>query len=227
MTRPMDQRESSLPLYISIIEDNRFFRTGWEEILKQEKDFSLVGSYSTCEEALSSPAIGESDVCMMDIGLPGMSGIEGVRQIKQRYPSIAIVMCTVHDDDESIFESLCAGAVGFLMKKTDPEDLVAALKDAAGGGSPMSPNVARRVILSFQKPPSRPLVDEDRLTERELHILQQMATGKSYSTIADEISLSVAGVRYHIRHIYEKLQVHTRAEAIAQGLKERIIRPPR
>ena len=223
----MEQNITKLPLYISIIEDNRFFRSGWEAILANNSDFSLSGSYASCEEAFESPAFGETDVCLMDIGLPGISGIEGVRRLKKAHPDIVVVMCTVHDDDESIFESICAGAVGYLLKKTEPEELIQALKDAAAGGSPMSPYIARRVILSFQTAPSRPLVEEDKLTDRELHILQQMALGKSYSSIAADLAISVDGIRYHIRHIYEKLQVHTRAEAIAQGLKNRLIQPPR
>jgi DNA-binding NarL/FixJ family response regulator len=114
-----------------------------------------------------------------------------------------------------------------LLKKTEPSEIIQALKDAVAGGSPMSPNIARRVIASFQKPAYQKALPEDQLTERELHILQQMASGKSYSTIANELYLSVEGVRYHIRHIYEKLQVHSRVEAIAQGLKDRLISPPR
>ena len=223
----MINKAPKTPLFVSIIEDNRFFRTGWEAILKSDRDFNLVGSYASCEEAFETAAIGESDVCLMDIGLPGMSGIEGVRYMKKQFPSIPVIMCTVHDDDDNIFRSLCAGAVGYLLKKTEPEELTRALKDAADGGSPMSPNIARRVIASFQTQQKEPSSQEDRLSERELHVLQQMALGKSYATIASEMYLSVEGVRYHIRHIYEKLQVHSRSEAIALGLKDRLIHPPR
>jgi DNA-binding NarL/FixJ family response regulator len=223
----MGKKTHQLPLYVSIIEDNRFFRSGWEAIIRGNPDFSLAGSFSGCEEAFQSETLGESDLCLMDIGLPGISGIEGVRQLKQIHPAIAVIMCTVHDDDVSIFESICAGAVGYLLKKTEPDDLLQALKDAAAGGSPMSPSIARRVILSFQTPAARPVAENDSLTSRELLILQQMALGRSYGSIAEELEITVDGVRYHIRHIYEKLQVHTRSEAIARGLKDRLIRPPR
>ena len=216
-----------LPLYISIIEDNRYFRSGWEAILKGDPDVRLAGSFGSCEEAFSFAGFGETDLCLMDIGLPGMSGIDGVVHIRREYPRVAVIMCTVHDDDENIFKSLCAGAVGYLLKNTEPAELIRALKDAASGGSPMSPNIARRVIASFQAPSGQPKLPEDQLTDKEQYILQQMALGKSYPTIATEISLSVEGVRYYIRSIYEKLQVHTRSEAIARGLKDRIIRPPR
>lgn len=215
------------PLIVSIIEDNRYFRTGWEAILKTDPDISVSGSYASCEEAFAAAALGESDLCLMDIGLPGMSGIDGVMHIRKHFPGVAVIMCTVYDDDDSIFKSLCAGAVGYLLKKTDPADLVRSLKDAASGGSPMSPSIARRVIASFQTKSKEPALPEDQLTEREQYILQQMALGKSYPTIAAELSLSVEGVRYHIRNVYLKLQVHTRSEAIALALKDRLIHPPR
>lgn len=223
----MQTGKHKIPLIVSIIEDNRYFRTGWEAILKNDPEISVNGSFASCEEAFALPTIGESDICLMDIGLPGMSGIDGVLHIRKHFPGVAVIMCTVHDDDDSIFKSLCAGAVGYLLKKTDPADLVRSLKDAASGGSPMSPNIARRVIASFQTGSKEPALPDDQLTEREQYILQQMALGKSYPTIAGELSLSVEGVRYYIRSIYLKLQVHTRAEAIAQGLKDRLIHPPR
>ena len=210
-----------------MIEDNRYFRSGWEALLKSIPGMGLVGSYPACEEAFRDPAFGETDICLMDIGLPGMSGIEGVMHIRKNYPEMGVIMCTVRDDDESIFDSLCAGAVGYLLKKTAPEEIVAALEDASRGGSPMSPSIARRVIASFQTQEGRNVPEVDRLTSREQEILQKMALGESYAGIAAELFLSVEGVRYHIRHIYEKLQVHSRAEAIAQGLRERLIRPPR
>jgi DNA-binding NarL/FixJ family response regulator len=223
----MEKKTPHSPLFVSIIEDNRFFRSGWEAIIRGNQDFSLVGSFGGCEEAFQSESLGESDLCLMDIGLPGISGIEGVRRMKQVYPEVAVIMCTVHDDDISIFESICAGAVGYLLKKTEPDDLLQALKDAAAGGSPMSPSIARRMILSFQTQAGQPVAEDDNLTPREQHILQQMALGRSYGSIAEELEITVDGVRYHIRHIYEKLQVHTRSEAIARGLKDRLIRPPR
>ena len=223
----MSPEKKSPPLRVSMVEDNRYFRSGWEALLKSIPGMALVGSYPACEEAFSDPAFRGTDICLMDIGLPGMSGIEGVIHIRKHFPEMAVIMCTVRDDDESIFDSLCAGAIGYLLKKTAPEEIVAALEDAARGGSPMSPSIARRVIDSFQTQQGRDLLEADRLTPRELEILQKMALGESYAGIAAELFLSVEGVRYHIRHIYEKLQVHSRAEAIAQGLRDRIIRPPR
>jgi DNA-binding NarL/FixJ family response regulator len=213
---------------ILIVEDNKFIRNGWEIALQKESDFLIIGSYGSCEDAFKDEAINSVNVVLMDIGLPGISGIEGVQYLKENYPKIIIVMCTVHDDDDKIFDALCAGAVGYLLKKTKPEELISSLRDAYKGGSPMTPSVARKVIASFQKKSIAPSIREKiELTEREEEILALMAKGKSYPEIANEIFLSLDGVTYHIRHIYEKLHVHTRAEAVAKGIKKRLIQPPR
>ena len=215
-------------IYIAIIEDNAAIRQGWEMVLNNAENMRVIGSFPNCEQAFASSVIAEADVVLMDIGLPGMSGIEGVRYLKEKYPQQIIVMCTVHEDNEKIFDALCAGAVGYLLKKTPPDKLVDALQEAYQGGSPMTPTVARKVIASFQKKPIRSATGETvSMSEREQQILERMAQGKSYAAIADEICLSVDGVYYHIRHIYEKLQVHSRAEAVAKGIKNRLIPPLR
>ena len=213
---------------VSIIEDNRYMRAGWRALLEKVDDFVVLGDYSKCERAFASEDIGVSDVVLMDIGLPGMSGIEGVKFLCGKYPEIAIVMCTIHDDDQHIFDALCAGAVGYLLKKTPPEALVQAIRDAAAGGSPMTPNVARKVIAALHKP-LKPAPEEllDKLTPREQEVLEQLAEGKSYAAIAAESGISINGVRFHIRSIYEKLQVHSRTAAINKGIKKRLLRPPR
>lgn len=213
-------------IYLALIEDNRYIRSGWELAFENVPNLKVIGSFGSCEEAFGSESIGLADVVLMDIGLPGMSGIEGVKYLKEKYADQVIVMCTVHEDDEKIFDALCAGAVGYLLKKTAPEDLKDAVSDAYKGGSPMTPRVARRVIASFQKP-SATSREQVELSEREEEILSRMAQGKTYTAIADEICLSVDGIYYHIRHIYEKLHVHSRAEAVAQGLKKKLIPPPR
>jgi DNA-binding NarL/FixJ family response regulator len=218
--------QSTHHITVSIVEDNRFIRAGWEAALGAAPGFEVVGSYGSCEEAFKADALFDADVVLMDIGLPGMSGIEGVKRIKQRRPGATIVMCTVHDDDRNVFDALCAGAVGYLLKKTPPDELVRSLRDAATGGSPMTPNIARNVIASFQKT-TKTAHQDDALTDREREVLDRMALGKSYAAIARDLFLSLDGVRYHIRHIYEKLQVHSRAEAVSFGLKSRIIQPPR
>ena len=210
---------------LNLIEDNKLIRTGWELALQNENDFLVTGSFGSCEEAFKNEEIGTADIVLMDIGLPGMSGIDGVKFLKEKYPGLIIVMCTVHEDNEKIFDAICAGAVGYLLKKTTPAELITALHEAYNGGSPMTPTVARRVIASFQKTTLKSSAGKSiELTEREKQVLEEMSIGKSYSEIAKKIFLSVDGVYYHIRHIYEKLQVHSRAEAVAEGLKKRIIK---
>ena len=149
-----------------------------------------------------------------------MSGIEGLAQIRKEAPAAAVVMCTVFDDDENVFQAICAGAVGYLLKKTSPEELIRAVRDAAAGGSPMTPNIARKVISAFQRQAAQ---TAGVLNEREQSILALMAQGKSYAGIGDELFLSIDGVRYHVRNIYEKLQVHSRSEAVARGYRDRLI----
>jgi len=213
---------------IVIIEDNKFTRTGWEAVIQSNKNFNLIGSFADCESAFASDVWIKTDLVLMDIGLPGISGIEGVKYLKEKNPDILIVMCTVYEDSEEIFQAICAGAVGYLTKRTAPQDLISALIDAYNGGSPMTPSVARKVINSFQ---NIKVENESKklsaLNEREQQILNLMAQGKSYNAIAEEICLSIDGVYYHIRHIYEKLHVHSRAEAVAQGIKNRLIAPPK
>jgi DNA-binding NarL/FixJ family response regulator len=226
----MSDKPSPAPgkrIALSIIEDNRFVRSGWESALDSVADLVLLGSYGSCEEAFRSPDIGQSDVILMDIGLPGMSGIEGVKLIRDRFPKPTIIMCTVYDDDQNVFDAICAGAAGYLLKKTQPAELIKAIREAAQGGSPMTPTIARKILDSFRTAPARSVHPDDRLTERERAVLDQMALGKSYGAIAKDLFLSVDGIRYHIRHIYEKLHVHSRSEAVARGLKTRIIQPPR
>ncbi len=213
---------------LMIIEDNRFTRIGWEAVIQANKNFNLVGSFSDCESAFGSDVPQTADVVLMDIGLPGISGIDGVKYLKEKFHDILIVMCTVHEDSEEIFQAICAGAVGYLTKRTSPEELIKSLIEAYNGGSPMTPSVARKVIGSFQN--VKAFDDENKiseLNEREEQILNLMAQGKSYNAIADEVYLSIDGVYYHIRHIYEKLHVHSRAEAVAQGIKKRLIAPPK
>lgn len=198
-------------------------REGWTTILDFESDFVVLGSFESCEDAFETDQMGRADVVLMDIELPGMSGIEGVKHLQNEHPDLSIIMATVFDDDQNVFDALCAGAVGYLMKKVSPEELKQAIRDANDGGSPMTPNIARKVIESFHNPPSKDQGKE--LNERELEILQQLAKGKSYAAIGKTVFLSVDGVRYHIRNIYRKLQVSSRSEAVSKGFSKRLINP--
>ncbi|WP_138429995.1 response regulator transcription factor [Fodinibius saliphilus] len=208
---------------IVIVEDNKYMREGWTTILDFAPDLLVLKAFESCEEAFDSDEISKANIVLMDIELPGMSGIEGVKYLQKEYPELIIIMASVFDDDKNVFDALCAGAVGYLMKKVSPEELKKAIRDAYEGGSPMTPNIARKVIKTFHQPSSN---DEgEQLKERELEILAELAKGKSYAAIGEEIYLSVDGVRYHIRNIYRKLQVNSRSEAVSKGIARRLINP--
>lgn len=206
---------------ISIIEDNEYMREGWEAILDTQEDFCVIETYESCEDAFASKTIGRNDIILMDIELPGMTGIEGVKYMRKHHPDVYVIMATIFDDDKHIFEALKAGAIGYLLKKVSPDDLCKAIREARDGGSPMTPEIARKVIQSLHI--KKPKKKELQLTDRELQILNELATGKSYLAISKSIYLSEDGVRYHIRNIYRKLEVNSRTEAVAIGMKNRII----
>lgn len=206
---------------ITIIEDNNFARTAWESTLGAEKEFVVTGSYSSFEEAMDSGSVKTTDLILLDIGLPGISGIKGAEIISGLNSKALIIMISVQDDDKSIFGSLQAGAIGYLHKSVSPEELIEAIRLAVKGGSPMTPQIARRVLKSLHK--FKPDYNEENLTEKEATILNLLGEGKSYKKIAEEMFLSVDGIKYHIRSIYEKLHVHSRAEAVNKGLKLRIL----
>jgi len=159
---------------------------------------------------------------LSDIGLPGMSGIEGVAILKELYPDLLILMLTVYDDDERIFDAMCAGASGYLLKKTPPARLLDSLREVASGGAPMSPEVARRVVALFReiRPPERA---DYELTPHETRLLKLLVQGHNYKTAATELGVTVHTVSFHLRSIYEKLQVHSKSEAVAKALQNRLV----
>lgn len=211
------------PLRVALIEDRREIRTGLQALIGGTEGFACAEAFASMEEALPALTARPPDVVLADIGLPGMSGIEGLRLLRQRHPELPMLMLTVYDDDERIFDALCAGASGYLLKKTAPARLLESLREAAAGGSPMSPEVARRVIALFRevRPPAQ--ADYD-LTPHERRLLGMLVEGHNYKTAAAELGVSVNTVSFHVRHVYQKLQVHSRSEAVAKALRERIVR---
>jgi len=202
----------------AIVEDRRHIREGLAVLIEGTEGFQCTGSYRSMEEALPRIQSDPPDVALIDIGLPGMSGIEGIRILKERHPETRFLVLSVYDDDERIFDALCAGASGYLLKKTQPARLLECLREAAAGGAPMSPEVARKVILLFRRirPPARS--DHD-LTPHEIRILKLLVAGHNYKSAAAELKVSVNTVAFHIKHIYEKLQVHSKTEAVAKALR--------
>lgn len=208
---------------VAIIEDRREIREGLGTLISFTDGFECVGKYGSMEEALARIKHNVPDLVLSDIGLPGMNGIEGIRILKENYPQLVILMLSVYEDDERIFDALCAGAVGYLLKKTPPTKLLDSLREAMAGGAPMSPEVARRVITLFRdvRPPER--VDYD-LSPHEIRLLKLLVEGHSYKTAAAELGVSVNTISFHLKNIYEKLQVHSKSEAVAKALQHRLIK---
>ena len=210
-------------LKVGIIEDQPKIREGLKALIDGTEGYRCVGCFGSMEEALANFQRELPDVMLVDIGLPGMSGIEGTRRLRDLHPGLAVLMLSVYDDDRRIFDALCAGACGYLLKKTPPARLLESLTEVVGGGAPMSPEVARRVVALFRdiRPPAQA---DYELTPHEIRILTLLVEGHNYKTAADELTVSVNTIRFHMRSIYEKLQVHSKSEAVSKALRNRIVR---
>ena len=219
---PTEAPPPHTPITVAIIEDERDIRECLTVLINGTDGYSCIGSYRSMEEALEQLPQRLPDVVLSDIGLPGMNGIDGVRLLKQRYPKLLVLMLTVYDDDERIFDAMCAGACGYLLKKTPPARLLDSLREVVAGGAPMSPEVARRVIALFReiRPPERA---DYHLTPHETRLLKLFVEGHNYKTAAAELHVSVNTVNFHVRSIYDKLQVHSRSEAVAKALLNRLV----
>lgn len=201
----------------AIIEDLEDVRAGLALLIGGAEGFSCTGTYRTMEEGLAGIRVRPPDVLLVDIGLPGMSGIEGIRILKRDIPGLPVVVLTVYEDDERIFNALCAGARGYLLKKTPALRLVEAIRDVVEGGAPMSPDVARKVVELFRR--FQPAATGHDLTPHELRLLKLLIDGHNYRTAATQLRVSVNTVGFHIRNIYDKLQVHSKSEAVAKALR--------
>jgi DNA-binding NarL/FixJ family response regulator len=208
---------------VTVIEDQPDLRDGLALLINGSEDCRCTRAFGSMEEALAETDPEPPDIVLLDIGLPGMSGIEGVRTLKQRYPELLVLMLTVYADDRRIFEAMCAGACGYLLKTTPPDRLLDCLRELIAGGAPMSPEVARRVIELFrQHQPSQHATCN--LSPQETRLLRLLGEGHHYKTAAAELSISVHTVRFHLRSIYCKLEVHSKSEAVAKALREGLIR---
>jgi DNA-binding NarL/FixJ family response regulator len=209
-------------LRIAIIEDLREVRESLTILINGTSGFQCVGSFRTMEEALAEIEPGRPDVILTDIGLPGMDGIEGTRLLNEKLPLVPIVALSVYGDDEKVFDAICAGASGYLLKNTPPARLLESLREVAAGGAPMSPEIALRVVAVFRefRPPERASY---RLTPQETELLKLMVDGHHYKTAAAAMGISTNTVSFHLKHVYEKLQVHSKSEAVAKALRERLI----
>jgi DNA-binding NarL/FixJ family response regulator len=210
------------PIQVAIIEDDRRIREGLAALIDGSAGYRCTGAYRSMEDALARPWNPVPGVALIDIGLPGMSGIKGLPLLRDKYPKVALLMLTVYEDDERIFEALCAGACGYLLKKTPPARLLECLGEALHG-APMSPEVALRVLRLFReiRPPEP--VDYD-LTAHELKLLRLLVEGHNYQSASAELGVAFSTINFHMQNIYGKLQVHSKSQAVSKALRQRLVR---
>jgi DNA-binding NarL/FixJ family response regulator len=206
-----------------IFEDNTRLRQSLEILLGDEKTFHVAGTFAHCNDAVKEVETSSAELVVMDIDMPGIGGIEGVKQIKQQYPAVKIVMHTVFDDDNRIFDSICAGADGYLLKNTSPVQLIQSLQEVMQGGAAMSPFVAQKVFQHFRKQ-NLPSDTGFNLSEREKEILEMLVQGNSYKMIAAKGNIAIDTVKKHLHNIYIKLHVSCGTEAVTKALQHKIIR---
>jgi DNA-binding NarL/FixJ family response regulator len=210
-------------LRIALVEDQARTRAGMVPLLQRQPGFRMVGAWGSMEEALRELERAAPHVLLADIELPGMSGIDGVRRAKELQPGLQVLMLTVYSDNDRVFDALCAGASGYVLKDTPPDRLVESIRELAGGGSPMTPEIARKVVTMFRKV-APPRSSDHALTARELDVLQALADGHSYKTAGGALGLAIDTVRFHVRAIYAKLQVHSKSEAVLAALRKGLVR---
>jgi DNA-binding NarL/FixJ family response regulator len=217
------ENDSTSPISVGVVEDQRRTREGLYALIDGSAGFHCIGAWRSIEDALlAQPEAGAPQVVLLDIGLPGMSGIEGIPQLREKWPSAALVVLTVYEDNERVFEALCSGANGYLLKNTPPAKLLEGVQDAVRGGAPMSPGIARQVVELFRRfrPPDKSNFD---LTHHEIRLLKLLARGHSYRTAAIQLGVTVNTIAFHIKSIYGKLQVHSKTEAVARALRDHLL----
>jgi len=207
-----------MQIKVAIVDDDEGIRTSLAGLIRRASNFKLTGDYPDAETALKEIPRRPPDVVLMDINLPGMNGVECVRQLKAAVPSVQVLMLTVYEDSESLFKSLKAGASGYLLKRTASARLLEAIRDVHDGGAPMTPQLARRVVQFFTRPEEGD-ASVAKLTPGEKEFLDQLAKGYAYKEIADRMNISIDTVRSYVRTVYEKLHVHSRTEAVVKYLR--------
>jgi DNA-binding NarL/FixJ family response regulator len=209
-----------MPIKVVIVEDDEYLRVNLAELIGGVAAFRVVGAYGDGQTALQEIPLAAPDVVLMDIQLPCCDGVECVRQLKAARPEVNFLMLTVHEDSERLFESLKAGASGYLLKRTSSPRLLQAIREVHAGGAPMTPQIARRVVRYFSAAVHDPSVRLERLTSGQKEFLDQLAAGYGYKEIAAHLGITIDGVRSYVRRIYEKLHVHSRTEAVVRYLQK-------
>jgi len=207
---------------VALVDDDTVLRGGLATLIDSEIDMRCVQQHGTVATALAARPAHAPDVILLDIHMPGMLGSVGVTELRKKYPRVAVLMLTVYEEQEKVFEAICNGACGYLLKKATPTRLIEAIREAHAGGSPISAEIASKVIAVFRQ--LRPPVPEHALTPKEVELLGLLADGFSYLNASHALEISINTVRNHVRSIYEKLQVHTKSEAVAKALKQGILR---
>ncbi|MBA3647219.1 MAG: response regulator transcription factor [Chitinophagales bacterium] len=212
-----------MDINVTIFEDNDSLREGLFQLINGSIGYKCVGAYPDCDHIIRRIENHFPDVVLMDIELPGISGIEAVKILKEKYPVLKILMQTIFEEDNNIFNSICAGASGYILKNTPPARILESIREIYEGGSPMTPSIANKVLQMVQS--RSPVFDSKsfQLTDREKEVLTCLVKGMSYKLIADACFISVDTVRGHIKNIYEKLQVHSKSEAVAKAIRGKIV----
>ncbi len=210
------------PIRVVLVEDVDAIRDDLALLIDGAPGFRCAGAWGSMEDALAALPARLADVALCDIGLPGMSGIEGIRLLRERYPALVTLVLSVHSDDERVFEALCAGAQGYLLKKTAPDRLLEGITDAMLGGSPISPEIARRVVTMFQRF-SPPPASDCGLTPHEHRLLRLIVDGHTYRSAGTALGCSPNTIKFHLGNIYRKLQVHSKTDAVARALRDRLV----
>jgi DNA-binding NarL/FixJ family response regulator len=203
---------------VALVEDDRITRESLRKLIDGTPGYRCTAAFGSLEQAMAARGGDPPDVILLDIGLPGVPGSQGVSSLRERWPGAAVVMLTAMADDDKVFEALCNGATGYLLKRTPPARLLEAVREAREGGSPMSPEIARKVVERLRRR-TAPVVLEDALTPQEVQLLRLLAEGFTYQTAGEQLGITINTVRNYIRNIYEKMQVHTKSEAVSKGMR--------
>lgn len=212
-----------MKIKVAVFDDNKSLRTGLQLLINASEKLKCVGTFENCVQVLKDIHDCQPDVVLMDIDMPHVNGIEALKLAKKKYPAVKIVMQTVFEDDEKIFAAVCAGADGYILKKTAPQKLIDNIIEVTEGGAPMTPSVAKQVLRLVNSPARVSSKEKFNLSERETEILSFLVQGLSYKMIAEQCFISYATVNTHVKHIYEKLQVHSAVEAVTKALQEKIV----
>ena len=208
---------------VAIFEDNKLLRESLEQLIDAETDMICTGAFCDANKLIRDMQLSEPDVVMMDINMPGLSGIEAVQLIGDKFPKVHILMQTVFEDNDKIFAAICAGALGYMLKKTSPHKMIEAIRETHLGGAPMTPSVAAKVLQMFRSQGNPGQHEFIELSSREKEILALLIKGKSYRVVASICYISIDTVSTHIKHIYEKLHVHTKSEAVAKAIRQKLV----